>query len=459
MEWAAAPDGFGPFDSSTCSAGSRSATTASGPAPADCPVGGRLRRPHRTPPGAARGRAAERLRGDQFDRRHAPLLRCPLHRREHHAEPRAADRPRASGFPRQFFQTPIGAPFFGSSSYGLDGIPQTADDPPFLFFEQMLRSHCDEWSTARSARRATRTAAARPTCCVLDPNCNYDTIGMAADKPNPFRTGDVNPLTGQGGALRAPLPAGAHVRSSTSERPDRASARGIYYPNDRLQQLLRDDDIEPWQTKLRRAELAWNRGQSQQDQKELKELYVDVEMFDSRLWVRVGLPDHRLGQDRALPQPGPVQPPGHRARLPHQPRGVAHLPVGDPRGLVLLRRRSLQRRAPRAGDERRRVRAHGPRHLRRALHRAGRLRPLVGQLAHGYFGVGLAGQSGPRTPGTTSTASSTAARLEFRWDRFSFAITDFYGFQDFPYVETVYSYCATSIRLRAAAPHHDDRAL
>src|SRR6202008_462581 len=34
---------------------------------------------------------------------------------------------------------------------------------------------------------------------------------------------------------------------------------------------------------------SWNRGQSQENNKELKEAYFDVEVLDSRLWMRLGL--------------------------------------------------------------------------------------------------------------------------------------------------------------------------
>ena len=40
---------------------------------------------------------------------------------------------------------------------------------------------------------------------------------------------------------------------------------------------------------FRESERAWNRGASQQDTKELKEAYVDIEVLDSRLWMRFGL--------------------------------------------------------------------------------------------------------------------------------------------------------------------------
>ena len=63
-----------------------------------------------------------------------------------------------------------------------------------------------------------------------------------------------------------------------------------------------------------------------------------------------------------------------------------------------------------------------------------------GLIAHGYLGVGLAGAILPPDPWNDSHGLEYGARLEFRWDRFSFAITDFYGFQDFPYVEQLFSY-------------------
>ena len=137
---------------------------------------------------------------------------------------RARLRPSGEQTAQEFFQTPIGAPFFGSGSYGLDGVPQTADDPPFLFFDQMFRSHCDEWST-RARPNGSQNGRGNLDVLLLDPACNYDTIAAAADKPNPFRAGDFNPLTGQGGALRAPVPARSalrqHLRRAERVRPRR----------------------------------------------------------------------------------------------------------------------------------------------------------------------------------------------------------------------------------------------
>jgi hypothetical protein len=64
----------------------------------------------------------------------------------------------------------------------------------------------------------------------------------------------------------------------------------------------------------------------------------------------------------------------------------------------------------------------------------------VGLMAHGYLGLGLAGADFPEDPWNDTEGIEVGARLEFRWDRFSFAITDFYGFQDTPYVDTLFLY-------------------
>jgi hypothetical protein len=61
-------------------------------------------------------------------------------------------------------------------------------------------------------------------------------------------------------------------------------------------------------------------------------------------------------------------------------------------------------------------------------------------MSHGYLGVGLAGADFPEDPWNDISGIEVGARLEFRWDRFSFAVTDFYGYQDTPYVDTLFLY-------------------
>ena len=70
---------------------------------------------------------------------------------------------------------------------------------------------------------------------------------------------------------------------------DEQVAQGLYLPSSNLRRALLEQDFDHHEFNFRQAERAWNRGQSQQETKELKEAYVDVEVLDSRLWMRFGL--------------------------------------------------------------------------------------------------------------------------------------------------------------------------
>jgi hypothetical protein len=358
---------------------------------------------------------------------------------------RARLRPSGSRVPLTFYQTALGAAFFGSGSWGLDGIPafdenhllQSTDDPPLLYFEQMLRPHCDQWS-ARARPNGSQNGRGNQDLLLLDPACNYDRIGAAADKPNPFRSGDFNPLIDQGGAAALPYRP-APLYASDSGAP-LEFARGVYYPNYRLQQLLRDGELDDWNTQFRRSELAWNRGQSQQEQKELKELYADVEMFDSRLWLRIGYQTIVWGKTELF-----------RNQDQFNPQDVA---LGS---LTSLEESRISLWAIRAvwsfydvgpfNDVRIELAMNFDQFEPTDLGSCGEPYTVLaacalslGQLAHGYFGLGLAGQQRPPDPWDDSHGLEYGGRIEFRYDRFSFAITDFYGFQDFPYVANVFNH-------------------
>lgn len=63
-----------------------------------------------------------------------------------------------------------------------------------------------------------------------------------------------------------------------------------------------------------------------------------------------------------------------------------------------------------------------------------------GALAHGLTGAGLAGEERPQDPWNSTRGLEVGARLEWRWERFSFAITDFYGFPDIPVADVFNEY-------------------
>ena len=247
---------------------------------------------------------------------------------------------------------------------------------------------CARTAPVERARAAERLAEHRggQDILLLDPNCNYDTIGAAADKPNPFRAGDVNPVTGTAGALALPFRPATDARLRLRRVAPRGRARRVL-----------PEPAPPAAARRRRPHALPDEVPALRARLEPRRRAAGAEGAEGALRRRRDvrqpalapqrLPVDRLGQDRALPQPGPVQPAGRRARLAHQPRGVAHLALGAARRLVVLRRRPVQRRAPRAGDELRPVRADRPRQAAASPTRCSRpARLSLGQSRHGYFG-------------------------------------------------------------------------
>jgi hypothetical protein len=345
-------------------------------------------------------------------------------------------RPDGSRSPLEFWQTPLGRGFFGSLSYGPDGEPRTPDDLGFFYFEDLVSGHCQRWGAI--ARPGPQDGRGPGSTLLLDPNCEYDPIGANRDKPNPFNSSDFSPIINTTGS--AALPYRPAPEFNADSGAPLQYARGVYYPNYRLQQLLADDDITPISTKFRRGELAWNRGQSQQEQKELKELYADIEMFDSRLWLRIGYQTIVWGktelfrnQDQFNPQDIGL------ASLPSLEESRISLwalraiwsfydvgPLNDVRLEFAMNYDQWQSIDPGVCGE-----PYAPLPVCQ-LNEA--------TIAHGYLGLGLAGIELPPDPWNSLQGIELGARLEFRWDRFSFAITDFYGFQDFPYLKEIFQY-------------------
>ena len=67
---------------------------------------------------------------------------------------------------------------------------------------------------------------------------------------------------------------------------------------------------------------------------------------------------------------------------------------------------------------------------------AGVARRVDGRLV----GDALAGEQRPEDPWDDIRGLEVGARLEWRWDRFSFALMDFYGYSDFPYADRLFQY-------------------
>ena len=61
----------------------------------------------------------------------------------------------------------------------------------------------------------------------------------------------------------------------------------------------------------------------------------------------------------------------------------------------------------------------------------------LGLALHGLLGVGIAGVNRPDSAWKDLDGIEFGGRIEFRWDRFSFAITDFYGYHDTPSIRPI----------------------
>jgi hypothetical protein len=237
--------------------------------------------------------------------------------RRYHGEPletmsiRFRDRPDEAAKPYPIDRTEAFYILF--TSPGPDQLLGTADDPSPFYFERYYKPGKCRFSARRT--KGFTDAVGLFNLGPLDPACFIEPIGAFIDKPNPFRAGDFNPITGTGGGLALPYRPAPELAFDAPAPSDRA--RGVWLPNAETARLLHKQAIDDAEINFRQAELAWNRGASQQDEKELRELYLDL--------------------DGALSQPGSVQSPGPGALLSAELRRVANCPVGRARDLVVLR--------------------------------------------------------------------------------------------------------------------------
>jgi hypothetical protein len=365
-------------------------------------------------------------------------------------------RPDGSSDTMRFWQTPVGKGFFGSTSYGLDAEPAVFgnnlepvtgavplsnnppyDDPPWYIFRDLLKDNCSsEWGVRHA--KGSQDGRSSGETLLLNPACKFQSIGATKDYPNPFREADYNPLLGSGGG--ANLPYRPAPKSAYDGKGNLQNARGLYYPNARLQQLIRDGELDRFDPLLRRAELAWNHGQSQQDQKELKELYVDLEMLDSQLWVRAGYQTIVWGKTELFRNQDQLNP---------SDIALASLASLEETRISLWALRavwSFYDVGP-LQDVRAEIAINYDEYQSTDFGVCGEPYTVLavcgfstGLLAHGYFGVGLAGAALPPDAWESWEGIEVGGRVEWRWDRFSFAVTDFYGYQDIPWVSREFTY-------------------
>lgn len=220
--------------------------------------------------------------------------------------------------------------------------------------------------------------------------------------------------------------------------PFRPESSSRYVPSAQLRRHL--DEFGSFDQNFRQSELEWNHGASQ-DEWELKEAFVDLEMFDSRLWIRAGKQSIVWGKTelfRTTDQFNPVD------------VGLASLPSLEESRIALWSVRgiwSFYDIGP-LQDVRLELAMNIDDFEPIDIGRCGE--PYAVWLVclkstalwgHGVAGVGIAGETRPPDPWDDSSGLEFGARLEFRFGPMSFAVTDFYGYDDIPSLElfNVYS--------------------
>lgn len=261
----------------------------------------------------------------------------------------------------------------------------------------------------------------------------------------PWRPKDrIDPIASLASVANQTSPAaGLAMRPSTFGTVNGSEGRagGLYTPSPGLRDLLESGgDISRFDQNFSQNELEWNLGASQQDEWFLREAYVDASMFDGRFALRVGKQNIIWGKTelfRNTDQINPVDlavatlPSLEESRIPQWAvRGIYSLydigPLQDVRFEVVWMFDDFE-----------------PTDLGRCGEPYSPL-PVCAKTSqlfvHGAFGAGIAGESRPPNWWNGWKGHEIGARLEFRWDRFSFAITDFYGYQDAAVARVFQSY-------------------
>ena len=360
---------------------------------------------------------------------------------------------------------PAGFMYDGIWTDPASGLPGDDDAGTYLF-NRTSRCKVGNWQLKSASRSGYSN---RELIWEID-DCNdvIDPLGIKRHVANPFRDetfgttpglgGDRNPVlladnaenpgfdtldpNGNGIPDASQLP----LRPGSERNIDDPDARqwesqGIFLPNLKTRRLIRADEFDnPDQSSFSLNNLQWNRGASQQEWKELRELYLELEAFESQLWVRAGKQTIVWGktelfrnQDQWNPVDIAIGPLAslEEARIALWAlRGIWSFyevgPLEDVRlELVMLYDEFEPADLGRCGE---------PFVPRTACSKS------YGLWVHGENGTGLAGEFRPADPWNDAEGIEVGARIEFRYDRFSFALTDYWGYNDFPYQDILFNY-------------------
>jgi len=217
-------------------------------------------------------------------------------------------------------------------------------------------------------------------------------------------------------------------------------AQGLYYPSVGLRSELLTGRFDNSDVNFTEYERAFNRGQSQQDQGELKEAYLDLEFLDSRLWARIGLQNIVWGKTELFRTTDQFNP---------QDFALSSLPSLEESRIALWSGRFVYSLYDLWDFEDVRIEFAFNLDQYQPADLGGCGEPYTinvacgipfGLSAHSLLGIGLVGVDRPENAWDNFKGLEFGGRIEWRWSRFSFAVTDFLGYSDFPYIDLIFEY-------------------
>jgi len=208
-----------------------------------------------------------------------------------------------------------------------------------------------------------------------------------------------------------------------------AGAGGLYVPSPALRQLyLEGTPINYFDQNFSQNSLAWNVGASQSTWRQLQQAYVDLSALEGRLTLRLGRQAIIWGKTELFRNTDQINPSDF---------AVATLPTLDESRISVWAARAIYSfyDVGPLQDVRAELVWILNRFMPNDLGRCGEpfsplpVCSLQSQLfLHGALGAGIAGETRPPNWWNSLEGNQLGARIEFRWDRFSFAITDYYHY-------------------------------
>ncbi|MHC4410496.1 MAG: DUF1302 family protein, partial [Planctomycetota bacterium] len=186
------------------------------------------------------------------------------------------------------------------------------DDAGTYLFHRTSRCKSGSWRTKDASARGYSNRE----LFISPDGCNIEPTGWKRRIADPFRDesfgfdpmtgGDVNPVllsinrdpdadgfgdplddNGIPDATALPLRPGSE-NSINDPNARRFQSQGLWKPNIKNRRKKKGGDFGNFDQNYSLNQLRWNHGANQDTWRELRELYLEFEMFDSQLWVRAG---------------------------------------------------------------------------------------------------------------------------------------------------------------------------